>query len=109
MKGKNTILAVLLIICLLVIAVMGCFICKLNKEKKNEITKSANLQEQFNTLSENANKLQEKIDTISNTINPTNTATETNTSTNATSKVENLKKYLKDTDWLKNNVYIQKH
>ena len=108
MKEKNTILVVLLIICFLVIAVMGCFICKLNREKKNEIAKSANLQEQFNTLSENANKLQEKIDTISNTINPTNTATETNTSTNATSKVENLKKYLKDTDWLKNNVYIQK-
>ena len=40
MKEKNTILVVLLIICFLVIAVMGCFICKLNREKKNEITKS---------------------------------------------------------------------
>ena len=111
---KNTILSILLIICIIAIAVMGFFIYKLNKAKMAESAKNDALQEQLNTLSENSNKLQEKIDTISNTINPTNTSTisKTNTSTNTNnaslSKVDNLKQYLKDTNWLKQNVYIQK-
>ena len=113
MKEKNTILAVLLIICFLVIAVMGYLIFKLNNDKKAAITKTTNLQEKYNTLSESANTLQEKIDTISNTINPTTTAENSTTNSNTTNSnttfpaLDNLKKYLKDDNWLKNNVYIQ--
>lgn len=110
---EGIVLAVLLIICLIVIAVMGYFIFKLNNDKKAAITKTTSLQENYNTLSESANTLQEKIDTISNTINPTTTAENSTTNSNTTnsntsfSALDNLKKYLKDENWIKSNVYIQ--
>ena len=69
----------LLIIAMIIIAVMGFFIYKLNSEKNIEIKKSADLQTQVNDLNSTVNSLQSKINTISETINtPSTPAQQTN-------------------------------
>ena len=62
-----------LIIAMIIIAVMGFFIYKLNSEKNIEIKKSADLQTQVNDLNSTVNSLQSKINTISETINTPST------------------------------------
>ena len=73
-----------LILAIIVIIVMGVFIYKLNYDKTAEIQKSAELQEKVSTLTQTISNLQNKIDTISNTIN-SNSVTESS-STNSVSK-----------------------
>lgn len=58
-----------LIISLIVIIVMGIFMCKFYIEKIEETKKSSELQTQVNSLNEIVSDLQGKIDSISNTIN----------------------------------------
>lgn len=86
-KKGGKILVVLLILALIIIAVMGFFIYKLYNEKTNEKENSTELQTQVNTLNETVNDLQEKMNTISETISSKdteNTTTE-NTTTGNTS------------------------
>lgn len=59
----------LLVIAIIVIAVMGVYIYKLNNEKNEEIQKSESLQTQVSSLNSTVSELQGKLDTISETIN----------------------------------------
>lgn len=84
----------LLIIAMIIIAVMGFFIYKLNSEKNIEIKKSADLQTQVNDLNNTVNSLQSKINTISETINtPSTPAQQTNSNvSSATQTTPNTSK-----------------
>ena len=84
----------LLIIAMIIIAVMGFFIYKLNSEKNIEIKKSADLQTQVNDLNSTVNSLQSKINTISETINtPSTPAQQTNSNvSSATQTTPNTSK-----------------
>lgn len=101
MEEKNVIKihlsTVLLFIAIIVIAIMGFFIYKLNVNNTNEIKKSAELQSQVNTLTETTNILQEKLSTISETIssntvkeNDTNTVNEVSNSDNKTNDFKDV-------------------
>ena len=110
-----------LILAIIALIVMGVFIYKLNNEKTIETQKSANLQEQFNSLNGALSDLQEKINSISNTINTdSNQIKEQNNNDTTITKesgneqkneysiaIDNIRKYLMDETWLKNNIYIQ--
>ena len=110
-----------LIIAIIVIIIMGIFIYKLNNDKTLETQKSTDLQEQVNSLNGDISNLQEKINTISNTINTNinqnkeekkNDTTITKENGNEQKNeysvaIDNLRKYLNDETWLKNNIYIQ--
>lgn len=59
----------LLILALIIIIVMGIFIFRLNNEKNIEIQKTTELQAQVNSSNGSLGDLQEKINTISATVN----------------------------------------
>lgn len=75
----------LLILAIIIIAIMGVFIFKLNNEKTIETQKSTELQAQVNNLNDTVSNLQEKINTISATIN-TEIPAQTTTSNSSTQK-----------------------
>ncbi len=77
----------LLIIAMIIIAVMGFFIYKLNSEKNIEIKKSADLQTQVNDLNSTVNSLQSKMNTISETVNTPSTPVQ-QTNSNASSATQ---------------------
>lgn len=73
-KGnKISFSTVLLIIAVIIIAVMGYYIYKLNTDKNIEIKKSTDLQAQVSNLNSTVNSLQTKINTISETVNTPST------------------------------------
>lgn len=82
---KISLLTFLLILAVIIIAIMGVFIFKLNNEKNIETQKTTELQAQVNNLSGTVSNLQEKINTISETINTENSA-QTTTSNNLKSE-----------------------
>lgn len=71
-----------LIIAIIVIAVMGYFMYKLNNDKMIETNKASELQEQVNILNGTVNDLQGKINNINDTINSNNSSDNTNNSIN---------------------------
>lgn len=75
----------LLILAVIIIAIMGVFIFKLNNEKNIETQKTTELQTQVNNLSGTVSNLQEKINTITATIN-TEISAQTTTSNNLKSE-----------------------
>ncbi|MBR3003289.1 MAG: hypothetical protein IKF38_07060 [Clostridia bacterium] len=75
----------LLILAIIIIAIMGVFIFKLNNEKTIETQKATELQAQVNNLNGTVSNLQEKINTISATIN-TEIPAQTTTSNSSTQK-----------------------
>lgn len=77
-NGKISISTILLVIAIIIIAIMGAFIYKLNEDKMTEVNKSNELQAQVNGLNETLSDLQGKIGTISNMLND-NTSVENNT------------------------------
>ena len=80
MKEKNNVgLIVILLILVLIIVVMGFLVYKFYTEKTKETEKSAQLQTQVDGLNETANDLQEKIDKVSEAVNPSNTTNTTST------------------------------
>ena len=82
-KGKKvSISTILLIVAIIVIAVMGVFMYRLNKEKTTEVQKSTELQAEVDSLNEVVSDLQGKIDSISKTIGneDDNTTTENSSS-----------------------------
>ena len=83
-----------LILAIITIVIMGIFLYKLNYEKTTEIQKSAELQAQVNNLNGTVSDLQEKINTISETIenkSPTSKTPETSkTSKNEINQEENV-------------------
>jgi len=85
-NGSINIMSLLLIIALVIIVIMGVCMFKLSNEKQIEVQKSESLQAEVNSLKNNINDLQGKIDTISATINP-NTKSD-NKSENDTSNEE---------------------
>ena len=95
MEGKNTakfsVSTLLLLIAIIVIAVMGCFIYKLNKDKVAETQRADELQTQVSSLDGTVSDLQGKMDTISEIINDdsktseTSEASESGTSKNTSS------------------------
>ena len=89
-----------LIIAIIVIAVMGYFMYKLYNDKVEETKKSADLQNQVNTLNGTVNDLQGKIDTISKYIN--SNGYEENVTINNT-PIAN-EEYTKSTDSLSNYI-----
>lgn len=75
----------LLIIAIIIIAIMGFFIYKLNSEKTIEVKKSADLQAQVSNLNSTVSSLQSKMNTISETVNSSSTPVQSsNSSTTAT-------------------------
>ena len=69
-NGSINIMSLLLFIALVIIVIMGVFMFKISNEKDIEVKKSEALQAEVDTLKNNVNDLQGKIDTISATINP---------------------------------------
>lgn len=105
----------LLLIAIIIIAVMGYFIYKLNNDKTIEVQKSTELQAQVNSLSGTVNDLQGKITSISETINSNNSKDNTtlsNETTNTnnsslTNEVSNSKTEEKDyKDVILNGRYV---
>ena len=91
MEGKDTtkisVSTLLLLIAIIVIAVMGCFIYKLNKDKVAQTQRANELQTQLSSLDGTVSNLQGKMDAISEIINDDSKTSETSeTSGNATSK-----------------------
>lgn len=84
----------LLIIAIIIIAIMGFFIYKLNSEKAIEVKKSADLQAQVSSLNSTVSNLQSKINTISETVNSSSTPVQSSNSnsskTASTSNTSNL-------------------
>ena len=85
MEDKNvtkiSVSTLFLIIAIMVIVIMGVFIYKLNYDKNTEIKKSTELQAQVNNLNGTVSQLQEKINTISETVN-SSTQNQSKTSNN---------------------------
>ena len=69
---KISLSTIFLILAIIAIIVMGIFIYKLNNDKTAEIQKSTELQSQVNSLNDTVSDLQEKITSISETINSNN-------------------------------------
>ena len=96
MEEKNAIKISLstffLILAIIAIVVMGIFIYKLNNDKIKEIQKSNELQLQVNNLNGIVSDLQERMNTISETINSNTNAVETsiNNSNNNVAIIENI-------------------
>lgn len=74
-----------LILAIIVIIIMGIFIYKLYNEKSIDNKKTTELQAKVNNLNKTISELQEKNNTISNTIYSNNTSIENSTSSNTTS------------------------
>lgn len=92
-----------LILSIIAIIVMGVFIYKLNNDKTAEIQKSTELQAQVNSLNETISDLEEKIDSISHTINSDSTSNiGANSSTSSTSTANTLKSSKKISKLIKN-------
>ena len=70
-----------LILAIAIILVMGFFIYKLNRDKNTEIQKSTELESQVTSLNGTVKDLQNKLDTISETINSSKNAEEKNYNT----------------------------
>ena len=68
-KSKSTKTALMIIFLIIIIIAMGMFIYKLNNEKTNEINKTAELQDQIESLNSTVNELQGKIVETSSTEN----------------------------------------
>ena len=68
-KGKNTKTVLMIIFLIIIIIAMGMFIYKLNNEKTNEINKTAELQDQIESLNSTVKELQGKIVKTSSTEN----------------------------------------
>lgn len=88
----------LLIIAIIIIAIMGFFIYKLNSEKAIEVKKSADLQAQVSSLNSTVSNLQSKINTISETVNSLSTPVQSSNSnssktasTSITSNLDDIK------------------
>lgn len=88
----------LLIIAIIIIAIMGFFIYKLNSEKVIEVKKSADLQAQVSSLNSTVSNLQSKINTISETVNSLSTPVQSSNSnssktasTSITSNLDDIK------------------
>lgn len=88
----------LLIIAIIIIAIMGFFIYKLNSEKAIEVKKSADLQAQVSSLDSTVSNLQSKINTISETVNSSSTPVQSSNSnssktasTSITSNLDDIK------------------
>ena len=77
---KISLTTFLLILAVIAIVIMGVFIFKLNNDKNAEIQKSAELQNQVNSLNGTVSDLQGKMNTISETINSSNTTENTTNS-----------------------------
>ena len=73
-NGSINIMSLLLFIALVIIVIMGVCMFKISNEKDIEVKKSEALQAEVDTLKNNVNDLQGKIDTISATINPDTTS-----------------------------------
>lgn len=94
--AKINLSTLFLIIAIIVIAIMGIFIYKLNNDKTAEIQKSTELQSQVSILNGTVSELQGKINNISETINTSNTneSTEKSVQSNediTTSKTTDIK------------------
>lgn len=91
---KINLSAFLLIIAIIIIAIMGFFIYKLNSEKNIEIKKSADLQAQVSNLNNTVNSLQSKMNTNAETINtPSTQVQQTNSNeSSATQTIANTSK-----------------
>lgn len=74
----------LLIIAIIIIAIMGFFIYKLNSEKAIEVKKSADLQAQVSNLNSTVSNLQSKMNTISETVNSSSTPVQSSNSNSST-------------------------
>ena len=68
-KGKNTKTVLMIIFLIIIIIAMGMFIYKLNNERTNEINKTAELQDQIESLNSTVKELQGKIVETSSTEN----------------------------------------
>lgn len=68
-KSKNTKTALMIIFLIIIIIAMGMFIYKQNNEKTNEINKTAELQDQIESLNSTVKELQGKIVETSSTEN----------------------------------------
>ena len=95
MEEKNAIKISLstffLILAIIAIVVMGIFIYKLNNDKIKEIQKSNELQLQVNNLNGIVSDLQERMNTISETINSNTNAVETSiNNSNNVAIIENI-------------------
>lgn len=71
-----------LILAIVVIIVMGFFMYKLYNEKSIATQKIDNLNKEINTLEKTVNDFQQKMDSISNTINSSEVSTNNNISNN---------------------------
>ena len=86
--AKISLSTFLLILAIIAIVVMGVFIYNLNKEKNIQVQKATDLQYQVNKLNSTVGNLQQKLNTISATINndiTSKTTTSNNSSTNTNS------------------------
>lgn len=92
----------LLLIAVIIIAVMGYFIYKLNNDKTTAVQKSTELQAQVNSLSGTVNDLQGKINNISETIN-SNQKQENETSDAKSSSTNKTEKEIKNETIKTNN------
>ena len=93
---KTSLSTFLLIIAIIIIAIMGFFIYKLNSEKAIEVKKSADLQAQVSNLNSTVSNLQSKMNTISETVNSSSTPVQssnssTTKSTAYTTKSDDIK------------------
>lgn len=96
----------LLILAVIIIAIMGVFIFKLNNEKNIEIQKTTELQAQLNNLSSTVSNLQNKINTISTQTTTSNSSTQKEAPTSSDNISSNIN--LNDTKYeisIKDEVY----
>lgn len=97
-NGKKISLSTcLLILALIVIIVMGVFIFKLYNDKSLEMQKNKNLNSEVSSLNNTVVELQEKLDTISNILNPSNSD-----SNSLVSKKDESKDWIYDAEYPKN-------
>lgn len=99
-EGKETkinLSTFLLIIAIIIIAIMGLFIYKLNSEKNIEIKKSADFQAQVSNLNNTVNNLQSKMNTIAETINTSSTPVQ-QTNSNESSTTQTIDNTFKSDD-----------
>lgn len=87
----------LLILALIVIIVMGVFIFKLYNDKTLEMQKNKDLSLEVSSLNNTVVELQEKLDTISNILNPSNSD-----SNSLVSKKDESKDWVYDAEYQKN-------
>ena len=88
---KISLSTLLLLLSLIIIAIMGVIIFKLNNDKTSEIQKSTNLQSQVTNLNNTVNDLQGKIDKISETINDNNSNEDLSETENSTTNENSTK------------------